>query len=85
LPYRINYSNQAHTNQKIKENKYSLSTESFSRIQRSAMLAAILFILFLLIDPPVTILGWVLSLGIAALLVYIVIQILFLTKNQNSH
>jgi hypothetical protein len=56
-----------------------------SRIQRSAVLGWILFALFLLIDPPVTILGWILSLGITALLVNIVIQIFFLTKNPNSN
>jgi hypothetical protein len=61
------------------------SIKSLSRIQKSALLTAIFMVLLLLIDPPVTILGWILSLGITVLLAYIVIQILFLTRNQNSH
>ena len=90
LPYETKLSKinatQEHTNrQTIGNNQNNKSTKSLSRVQRSAVLTAILFILFLLIDPPVTILGWILSLGIAALLAYIVIQILFLTKNPNSH
>jgi hypothetical protein len=71
--------------QTIEKHKEDQSTKSISQIQRSAMLAVILLVLFLLIDPPVTVLGWILSLGIAALLAYIVIQILFLTRNPNSH
>ncbi len=55
-----------------------------SRIQRSAGLAMILFVFFLLIDPPVTILGWILSLGIAAFLVYIILQIYVLTRTPKS-
>jgi len=60
-------------------------TQSLFLIQKSALLAAILLVLFLLIDPPVTILGWILSLGITVLLAYIMIRILFLTRNRNSH
>jgi hypothetical protein len=90
LPYEIKSSiinaAQEHVNrQTIGNNQNNKSTKSLSRIQRSAVLTAVLFVLFLLIDPPVTILGWILSLGISALLAYIVIQILFLTKNPNSH
>jgi hypothetical protein len=90
LPYETKLSKinatQEHTNrQTIGNNQNNKSTKSLSRVQRSAVLTAILFILFLLIDPPVTILGWILSLGITALLAYIVIQILSLTKNPNSH
>lgn len=76
---------QEHANLQTKEERQQQkSTKSFSSIQRSAVLAAILFVLFILIDPPVTILGWMLSLGIAALLAYIVIEISFLTKYSNS-
>ena len=90
LPYGTNLSKitavQEYANQQTMGKKQnSQSTKSLSRIQRSAVLAALLFVLFLLIDPPVTVLGWILSLGIAALLVYIVTQIAFLTKSQNSH
>ena len=90
LPYGTNLSKitavQEYANQQTMGKKQnSQSTKSLSRIQRSAVLAALLFVLFLLIDPPVTVLGWILSLGIAALLVYIIIQIAFLTKSQNSH
>jgi hypothetical protein len=53
---------------------------ALSRIQRSAVLAAVLFVLVALIDPPVTILGWILTLGIIALLVYISIQLYFLHR-----
>jgi hypothetical protein len=89
LPYEIKSTQvnaiQEQTNrQTIEKQETNRSAKSLSRIQRSAILAAILFVLFLLIDPPVTILGWILTLGIAALLVYIVIQIVFLTKNSNS-
>ena len=90
LPYGTKLSKitaiQEYTNQQTMGKKQnSQSSKSLSRIQRSALLAALLFVLFLLIDPPVSVLGWILSLGIAALLVYIVIQIVFLTKSQNSH
>jgi hypothetical protein len=90
LPYGTKLSKitavQEYANQRTMGKKQnSQSTKSLSRIQRSAVLAALLFVLFLLIDPPVTVLGWILSLGIAALLVYIIIQIAFLTKSQNSH
>ena len=90
LPYEIKSSiinaTQEQANRlTIGNNQNNKSTKSLSRIQRSAVLTTILFVLFLLIDPPVTILGWILSLGIAALLAYIAIQILFLTKNSKSH
>jgi hypothetical protein len=90
LPYETKSSNesaiQGNTSlQTIEKQKENQLTKSLSRIQSSAMLAAILFVLFLLIDPPVTALGWILSLGIAALLAYIVIQTLFLNRNLNSH
>jgi hypothetical protein len=90
LPYETKSSKisiaQEHTNlQTREEQQQKKSVKSFSRIQSSAVLAVILFVLFLLIDPPVTILGWILSLGIAALLAYIVIQIVFLTRNPDSH
>jgi hypothetical protein len=58
--------------------------KSLARIQKIAVLAAILVVLFLLIDPPVSILGWVLSLWIAVLLVYIVLQAIVLTRIKNS-
>ena len=48
------------------------------------MLGVILLVLFLFIDPPVTILGWIISLWIAALLVYIIVQMFFLRSNTNS-
>ena len=77
---------QEHTNLQTREEQQQIkSAKSFSRIQSTTVLAVILFVLFLLIDPPVTILGWILSLGIAALLAYIVIQLVFLTRNINSH
>ena len=58
--------------------------KSLSRIQKSAALAFILIVFFLLLDPPVTALGWMLSLGISALLAYIMMNIIFLTRTKNS-
>jgi hypothetical protein len=71
--------------QQVHEYPKSSSTKSLMRIQRSAMLGLILFVLFLLIDPPVTILGWIISLWIAALLVYIVFQMLIFHRSKNIH
>jgi len=89
LPYEtkslIITTHQEQTNrQTIELNPKTKSTNSLSRIQKSAVLAAILFVLCILIDPPITIFGWALSVGIAVLLVYIVIQTFFLTRNPNS-
>jgi hypothetical protein len=56
----------------------------FSQIKKSALLCAILFLFFLLIDSPVTILGWILSLGIESFLVYIVLQIYSLQRTPKS-
>jgi hypothetical protein len=66
-----------------KQNKQSI--KSLYRIRKSVMLSVILFTLFILLDPPATILGWILSLWISVLLVYISIQIIFLVKGSNSH
>jgi hypothetical protein len=66
---------------KKKEDGFNIS---IVRIKRSAVLTAILFILFLFIDPPVTILGWMLSLGIAVFLVYIILQIYLLSRTWNN-
>jgi hypothetical protein len=66
--------------QTIEKQQNNKSIKHLSRIQKSAMLSVILLVLFLLIDPPATILGWIISLWIAALLTYIVVQILFLTR-----
>jgi hypothetical protein len=54
------------------------------QIQKSALLCAILFLLFLLIDSPVTIFGWILSLGIEAFLVYIILQIYSIQRTPKS-
>lgn len=71
--------------QAIEEQQNKESTKYLFRIQKSAILGVILFVLFLFIDPPATILGWIISLWITVLLAYIIIQILFLTRNPNSH
>jgi hypothetical protein len=57
---------------------------SLVQIQKSALLCAILFLLFLLIDSPVTIFGWILSLGIEAFLVYIIFQIYSINRTPKS-
>jgi ABC-type multidrug transport system fused ATPase/permease subunit len=89
LPYEQGTSkttiDQKRVNRQIKEKQQNQSSKSLSRIQRSAMLGVILFVLFLFIDPPVTILGWLISLWIAALLVYIIVQMFFIRRNSNSH
>jgi hypothetical protein len=54
------------------------------QIQKSALLCAILFLLFLLIDSPVTIFGWILSLGIAVFLMYIILQIYSIKRTPKS-
>jgi hypothetical protein len=56
---------------------------SLDRIERSALLGVILLVLVLFIDPPVTIFGWILSLGIAAFLVYIILQSHGMTRTPN--
>ncbi|MBN1399004.1 MAG: hypothetical protein JXA06_13305 [Bacteroidetes bacterium] len=55
-----------------------------SRIRKSALLAAGFFILLLFFDPPVTVIGWILMLGIAVFLVYIIIQIFILSKTRSA-
>jgi hypothetical protein len=65
--------------------KNNPSTKSLSRIQKAAVLAALLLVVFIFIDPPVTTIGWVLTLWIAVILAYIVLQIVLLTRNQNFH
>jgi hypothetical protein len=71
--------------QTIEKLKNINSTRSLSRTLKCAVLTTMLFTLLILIDPPVTIIGWLISLGIEAMLIYIVIQILFLTRDSNSH
>jgi hypothetical protein len=66
---------------KVREEKIILS---LVQIQKSALLCAILFLLFLLIDSPVTIFGWILSLGIAVFLMYIIFQIYSIKRTSKS-
>jgi hypothetical protein len=88
LPYEAQSSKkvpaQDPSNPMKEENQQEKVKKSLFHIQRIALLAAILLVLFLLIDPPVTILGWILSLGITTLLAYIVIQTVFLIRNPYS-
>jgi hypothetical protein len=67
------------------ENRQQADTIVFRRLQRIAVLAVVLFVLFILIDPPVTILGWILSLGIMVMLAYIDIQLILITRKRNLH
>jgi hypothetical protein len=57
-------------------------TEPLVRIQKSVLSIAVLFFLFLFIDSPVTVIGWILLLGIAAFLAYIIIQIHAIKRNK---
>jgi hypothetical protein len=66
---------------KVREEKIILS---LVQIQKSILLCAILFLLFLLIDSPVTIFGWILSLGIETFLVYIILQIYSIHRTPKS-
>jgi len=89
LPYETKSSKMITAREKmnlqIKGKKQNVQIIKYlSRIQKSAMLGIILLVLFIFIDPPATILGWIISLWIAALLMYIIVQILFLTRNSNS-
>jgi amino acid transporter len=52
--------------------------------QRSVVITGILFALFIFIDPPVTILGWILSGGITLFIVYILFQIFLLNRTPKS-
>ena len=76
LPYEMKSAEQINVQNIMKRN---IQGEKINliliQIQKSALLCAILFLLFLLIDSPVTIFGWILSLGIEAFLVYIILQI----------
>jgi hypothetical protein len=54
------------------------------RIRNSGGLAAILFSLSILIDPPVTILGWTLSIVIVLLLAYITLQLYMVIRIHHS-
>ncbi len=49
-----------------------------------SVLLVILVLLLALIDPPVTILGWILLVGIGLLLIYTTIQIFLLGKYSKS-
>jgi hypothetical protein len=54
------------------------------QIERSALMALILLVLFFFIDSPVTLLGWILSLGIAVFLAYIILQVYILIRTPKS-
>jgi len=76
LPYETNFTAKSGHHTKADEEK----SEPLIRIQKSAFSIAILFILLLFIDPPVTVIGWILSLGIAVFLVYIIVQVVVLKR-----
>ena len=89
LPYQLQSENIT-----ISENNNDLPTDtkrhanqsmvSLSRILKCAVLALVLMMLVLLLDPPVTVLGWMLSLGISALLAYIIMNsMLFMRKKSH--
>ena len=52
------------------------------QLVRTSILAYLLFVAFLFIDPPATTLGWILSLGILVMLSYIVFELL---QQKKSH
>ncbi len=66
-------------------NRLKADLISFRHLRQIAILALLFFMIFLLIDPPVTILGWILSVGIMVMLVYITIQlVIFIRKYSVS-
>ena len=56
---------------------------SLSRILKCAVLALFLMVLILFLDPAVTLLGWMLSLGISSLLGYIIMSGMLLTRKKS--
>jgi hypothetical protein len=57
-------------------------TELLTRIQKSALSIAALLIMYLFIDYPITVIGRILLVGIAAFLTYIIIQIHEIKRNK---
>jgi hypothetical protein len=69
------YQKKADVHEKKQEKQHEgKGSNPFVRIQQSACLGSLFVLLLLCIDPPVTILGWCLSLGIAVFLMYIILQ-----------
>ena len=52
-----------------------------NRILKSIVLCTLLYLIFLLVDPPISTLGLILSLGILGLLAYISIEVHYLIKS----
>jgi len=49
-------------------------SSGFVRVQRISVLAAVLMIAYVLVDPPVTLLGWLLAVAIGACVVFLILQ-----------
>ncbi len=65
--------------EKLKE-----QTAGLNRIEKSSILVAFMFIMFLLLDPPATSIAWIFIFGILLSLSYIFIQSRFLKRVSSS-
>jgi hypothetical protein len=85
LPCKLNTSTitDSYTERKLRSSTEQMGDKTYlqlSQIKRSAVLIAILFFILLVIDSPVTIFGWILTLAIIALITYIIIQIYIINR-----
>lgn len=80
MPFEKN--NAVQENSKREEGGGERTIRSLAQIQRSASMSVVLLIVYLVVDSPVTFLGWLLSLGIAAFLLYIIFEIYYLSRTQ---
>jgi hypothetical protein len=85
LPYETKSAVPSNYQDGTKEKELGEKTSApLVRIYKSALSGAILFVLFIFIDPPVTIFGWILSMGIAVFLLYIILQIYVMNRTLKS-
>lgn len=88
LPYETRAFSELYTqknveSQSIKHKVKATLNNPLSRVERSAMLSVILLIFLVIIDRPVTTLGWILLVGIELSLVYIVLQVHMVNRTRN--
>jgi hypothetical protein len=85
LPYEKKAANEMSLNESTSEDRRGKKTsEPIVQIKRSALMSIILLAVFLFLDSPITTFGWILLLGIAAFLVYILLQAHIMTRTPRS-
>jgi hypothetical protein len=85
LPYEKKFANEMSLKESTSKDSYGEKTsEPIVRIQRSALMSFILLVVFLFLDSPITFFGWILLLGIAAFLVYIILQAHIMIRTLKS-